>query len=66
MLNVADLVPLVLFSFLVFPPKRCQKEEGKSKVFLLFLPLFLNLLLLRKVPKATKNLRKREGKGKAS
>jgi len=66
MLNVADFIPLVAFSFLVFPPKGCQKRERKSNVFLLFLSIFLHLLLLQKVSKATPNLRNSWGTGKAS
>jgi len=44
------------------------KGEGKSNVLgiLLFLLLFLFLAFLLEVPKGTLNLRKIEGKGKAS
>jgi len=56
---------LVAFSFLVFLCGGSQKGGGKSNV--LGIPLFLLLFLLfLRVPKGTPNLRKIEGKAKAS
>jgi len=59
---------LVAFSFLAFLRGGLSKGEGKSNVLgiPLFLLLFLVLRLLLKVPKGTPNLRKIDGKGKAS
>jgi len=59
---------LVAFSFFTFLRGGSPKGEGKSNVLgiPLFLLLFLFLAFLLEVPKGTLNLRKIEGKGKAS
>jgi len=59
-------LPLVSFSFSTFLRGGVPKGEGKSNVLGIPLFLFLFLAFLLEVPKGTLNLRKIEGKGKAS
>jgi len=65
---MSAVITLVAFSFFTFLRGGVPKGKGKSN-FLgipLFLFLFLFLAFLLEVPKGTQNLRKIEGKGKAS
>jgi len=57
---------LVAFSFFMFLRRGVPKGKGKSNFLGIPLFLFLFLAFLLEVPKGTQNLRKIEGKGKAS